>query len=747
MGKRACRATGAAVIALAVAGPVVAQAAPAPGDAVPAPADPLGTGPVDFSADTLSYDEAADRLTAEGRVRMLRDGHALAADRVVWERKSGRVVASGNVVLRRANGDRLVGERIELGDDFREQAVDQFLVLLEGGGRLAAERATRADGQLRLQRVAYTGCPVTGPDGCARRPSWKVVAAEVIRDEAKRQLRFRGARLEILGVTLPVLPVVAVGDGTQDSGLTGALVPRLGVSGRNGVEVSLPWHWQLGRNRDATVTAHLFTGAAPALEARYRQLGTKGALQVTGFLTSGPIDTIDLRDTVGERGLRVYAEANGRWQLDPRWSVTAALRAASDRTLARRYDLSRDSRFRNLVEAERIDHDSYVSIAGWAFQGLRVDDVQGQMPIVLPAIDARWRRADPWLGGRIELQANSLAVVRTAGQDTARAFAGARWDLRRLTRNGQELLLTGYARGDLYHSRDSALTRVPLYRGRDGWQARAIVAGAAEWRWPLIGAIWGGTQRLTPRVQIVASPRTPNLRIPNEDARAVDLEDSNLFALNRFPGHDRWEDGSRVTYGLDWQFDRPGWSIATVIGQSYRLASRAAIFPDGTGLNGRFSDIVGRTRLRVGRRIDITHRFRLDKNDLTPRRSELDLTVGSDRSYVQLGYLRLDRDIDPAVEDLRNKEELRLAGRWQFRPRWAIFGSTVVDLTDRREDPLSQADGFTPVRYRLGLTYEDECLELGVRWKRDYERLGTFRSGSSIAFTIALKGFGGPIGR
>ena len=46
-----------------------------------------------------------------------------------------------------------------------------------------------------------------------------------------------------------------------------------------------------------------------------------------------------------------------------------------------------------------------------------------------------------------------------------------------------------------------------------------------------------------PRVQLVLTPPTPNLDIPNEDARSVDLEDSNLFALNRFPGYDRWEDG------------------------------------------------------------------------------------------------------------------------------------------------------------------------------------------------------------
>jgi LPS-assembly protein len=120
----------------------------------------------------------------------------------------------------------------------------------------------------------------------------------------------------------------------------------------------------------------------------------------------------------------------------------------------------------------------------------------------------------------------------------------------------------------------------------------------------------------------------------------------------------------------------------------------------------------------------------------------VDLTVGSEETYVQAGYLRLNRDIDPLVEDLRDREELRLAGRVKIGRYWSVFGATVVDLTDREEDPFSVADGWEPVRNRLGIAYEDECLELGLTWRRDYERLGEFRKGTTFALQIALKGLG-----
>ena len=132
------------------------------------------------------------------------------------------------------------------------------------------------------------------------------------------------------------------------------------------------------------------------------------------------------------------------------------------------------------------------------------------------------------------------------------------------------------------------------------------------------------------------------------------------------------------------------------------------------------SDIVGRTSIRYGRLIDLTHRFRLDKDNFAVRRNEIDLTVGTDPDLCPGRLSRLNRNIDPTIEDLRDVEELRLAGRVLFNRYWSIFGATVVDLTDRNEDPLSVADGLEPVRHRLGIQYEDDCL---AGWRHVEARL------------------------
>jgi len=710
---------------------------------VPDPAAEEAPAEVAFSADRLIYEEQADTVTATGEVRMRREGYNLRADSVSWNRVSGEVRANGGVRVVSPEGDVAYADSVLLEDTLRDGVVENLLLVLADGGRLAADRATRRNGYTTLYRAAYTACAVTTPDGCPKDPTWQINAVQVVHDPVRHRISYRGATLNLFGTPILGLPGLSHPDGSQGGG-SGVLVPELRISRRNGVELSVPYYVRLAPNRDATLTPHVYTEVLPMLEAEYRQLTSLGAFQLHGYLTYGSRLPVTAPAPVVDRdeGIRAYIEGNGRFVLSPTWSVTASGRYVTDRTFMRRYDISRDDRLRSFVEAERITDDSYISIAGWAFQGLRATDVDGMQPIALPAIDARWRIDDPWLGGRFELQANSLAIIRPEGQDSQRAFASARWERRGITALGQELVLTAFARGDVYHANDTLLTQTVIYRGEEGWNGRFIGAVAADLKWPFIGSFMGGIQRLTPRLQVVASPPTENLDIPNEDARAVDLEDSNLFALNRFPGHDRWEDGVRVTYGADWAADLPGISIRTNIGQSYRLDRQPTILPPGTGLSGRFSDFVGRTTVRIGNIVNFTHRFRLDKDTLDLRRNEIDAVIGGRQTYATIGYLRLDRDIDPSIEDLRDREEIRFGGRVAFARYWSVFGSAVIDLTGRQEDPFSLADGFEPIRHRLGILYDDDCVELGVTWRRDYETTGDARRGNTFLIRVALRNLG-----
>ena len=697
---------------------------------------------VAFTADVLEYDDRSQTVTANGDVRMARGAERLRADKVVWHRDSGKVLASGNVAAVNQTGDTAYGDSIELTDTLKDGVVDNMLVVLARGGRLAATRGTRAaDGTIDVSDAAYTPCAVVDAAGCPKSPSWKITAVRVVYRPDRRRIYYTGARLHLFG--LPTIPLPQLSSPVGGDPESGLLSPILRVNRANGFEVATPYYLQLGVNRGLTLTPHIFTGVLPMAQAQYDALGTHGSFRVTGYATVSrkSDDITPYASTDTREAFRGYLDGIGLYQLDPNWSIAGSLRLTTDRTFLRRYDISGDDRLRTTLSAERIDRDSYLGITGWYVQTLRVNDQQGMQPVALPVIDYRRRFTDTPLGGVLQLQLNTLGITRTNGQDTQRAFAGAEWNWRGLTRWGQEVTLTGYLRGDLYNT-SGVLASPAVYAGRSGFHGRGIAAIAGDIRWPFIGEMFGGTQRITPRFQVVASPPINNSAVPNEDSRAVDLDDSNLFALNRFPGYDRFEDSVRATYGAEYALDLPGVTVNAVIGQSYRLSDRATILYQGTGLSDRFSDYVGRTEVRFHDLVSFTHRYRIDHSDFTVRRNEIDATIGTRETYLLAGYLRLNRHIFPSIEDLEDHAEVRLAGRVKISRFWSAFGSTIIDLTGRDQDPLSVSDGFNPVRHRLGVQYEDDCLRLGFTWRREYVQTGDARAGNSFLLTLALTNLG-----
>ncbi len=691
---------------------------------------------IDFAADMLTYDNENDVVTAEGNVVLVRGGYRLRAKQVVYNRRTGVVEARGDVVVVDPGGNQAYGDRVELTESLRDGAVENILLVLQDGGRLAARSGTRENGRSTLNRAVYSPCAIEDSEGCPKAPIWQIKAIKVIHDPTRNRISYRHAYFELFGVPVLYLPSLSHPASLAESA-TGLLVPDIRLDRSLGLEVQAPYFVRFSSDRDLTITPYLYTAANPMLGLEYRQLTDAGPFRVGGMVTySARTDT----QGVTKDDVRGYLFANGSLQHNQHWRSTFGVRLTSDDTFLRRYDISRDDTLRNFYTLERFGSESYLTIEGWAFQGLRADDVAGQQPIALPLVDFMWRPTTDLLGGQLQVRANTLAVTRTDGQDTQRALAQVRWDASRYTSLGQRVTATAMLRGDVYHTNDTDLSPFPIYSGKEGFSARVLPVAALDVEWPLAGPAFGGLQTLTPRIQFVASGGGDNGDIPNEDARAVDLEDLNLFSLNRFPGYDRWEGGARVTYGGRWTLDRPRWRAEVEFGQSYRFDSKNDLFPSGTGLSGHFSDYVGRTTLRIGRFVDLTHRFRLDKDDFAVRRNEIDATIGTARTYATVGYVRLNRNI--TLEDLQDREEVRAGGRIAFARRWSVFGSAIIDLTGRDDDPLNQSDGFEPVRHRLGVAYEDDCFQFGVTWRRDYTQDRDFRRGNTFMLTLALKNLG-----
>jgi LPS-assembly protein len=233
---------------------------------------------------------------------------------------------------------------------------------------------------------------------------------------------------------------------------------------------------------------------------------------------------------------------------------------------------------------------------------------------------------------------------------------------------------------------------------------------------------------LEPVVQVVAAPDwAKNGDIPNEDSLGFEFDDSNLLSLNRFPGVDRVDPGSRVDYGLEWSVSSAYIGEASAfMGQSYRLENDD-VFAEGTGLDEHLSDVVGRIRLVPQNDIDVSYRFRLDHEDLSPKRHELDLRIGPPALNLDLTYLFDDN----STAEFDDREELSFRLKSQLNENWFIEGGHRRNLES--DDPLETV---------IGLTYQDECFLITFEGKRAYFEDREISEEDSVMVKLVFKNLG-----
>lgn len=684
---------------------------------------------VEFASDDMVFDPATNIVTFRGNVAFFNGGYALHADRVTYDRNSGIVRAAGHVVIDEPGGNRLLLDEAELDDQLREGFITNVRLILSDDSRMAALSGQRTDGRkTTLNRAVYSPCNLC-EDKPNNRPLWQIKAVKITHDQEKKRIYYQDAVLEMLGIPILWLPFLSHPDPTVQRE-SGFLTPEIQTRKELGVTLSLPYHFAFSPSSDATLTPIITTKESLVLAGEYRKHFGFGQAKIEGSATYTDASDINNIPT-GTREMRGHLFSDGVFQHGQNWRSKYRFQWAGDDTYLRRYGFSKLDTLTSEYQAEGFYGRSYANIRAQWFKGLRVEDDQGLSGFALPMMEYDYVSAPDRRGGVFRANVNTLALNRTDGIDTQRVSARGSWEIPYTTSLGQRLRLGAGVRGDVYRITDADRPDIPAFAGQDGVDGRFLPHLSASASWPLIRHGGEGYQVLEPIVTIVAALDGGNpATISNEDSRTFELNDANIFSENRFPGLDRWEGGTRVSYGVKWGYYSGKLSSEVLIGQSVRFDDSAVTFPQGSGISGNFSDLVGRWDISVEGLIELSHRFRLDKDNLAIRRNEIDASVGNSDYRVTIGYFQLNRNRED--EGLEDREEVRATGEFKLQRHWRLFGDITQDLTGGRRG----------VAHGVGLLYRDECLEFSLAWHRSFTEDRDIVPGSSIRFRIRLKHLG-----
>jgi len=682
-------------------------------------------GPVVILADTLSHEQITGIVTAEGNVEITAGPHTLLADRVIYDPAEDRARAVGGVVLLQTNGDVTFADEMNLTNQLRDGFISGIRVLMADRSRLAGLHAERIDGnRTEIVNAVFTAC-----DTCAGDPNppvWQIKAARVIHNQHARRIDYEDARLEFFGVPVLYTPFFFHPDPTVVR-QSGFLAPTYTTSSHLGLKLKVPYYFDLAPHRDATFAPIFTNREGIVLGGEVRERTRSGAYRLEASLTN-PEERQGAHRS-GGHDIRGHARASGRFDIDPvwRWGFDAA--RSTDDTYLRRYGISRENTLITNAFAEGFDGRNYAAVNAWAFQGLREDDVPGETPLILPMVEYSLVSDPGQHGQTVSAKANLVALTRDAGTDSWRVSGAGTWRLPYTAPLGDVYTLTASLRGDAYLVSEVKNPNDPAGPTENGYIGRALPRIAVNWRFPFIRSGLQAEYLIEPVVAVIAAPHGGNPgKIPNEDSRSFEFDDTNLFSASRFPGLDRWEGGPRLNYGVRFGAYGLTSSATALIGQTVRDRDHS-LFDERSGLNTTPSDYVGRVHVSMPN-FSYTQRARVDPKSFSFRRNEISLNIGPEDMQLSTEYVFLSEEL--STENLGRREELSFFGRAPLSDTWRLTAQSRHDLSD---------DGGLLLA-GVGLIYECDCMQFSVDFTRQLTSDRDVPRSTTITFRLRLRNLG-----
>ncbi|MEQ8666187.1 MAG: LPS assembly protein LptD [Rhodospirillales bacterium] len=671
--------------------------------------------PINFSADELDVDRELGIVTARGNVEVNREDRTLLADTISYNQKKDLLTASGNITLLEPTGDVIFAQHLEVSGDLKNGIISDIGMILSDRSRVAASGGRRIDGDLELRNAVYSPCNLC-PEDPDRAPLWQVKAVKVYHDKSRRIIEYSDAWIEMSGVPVFYTPFLAHPDPTVDRE-SGFLAPQVGASSDLGFIAKTPYFLVIDDHSDATITPVYYGEASPGLEAEYRQRLYDGKIDLDGSIVND--DTEDLRG---------HMNAETLFDIDETWRWGFETKLVSDDTYLRRYGFPvADDTLTTTLYSEGFRGRNYARMEGFHFRGLEQNDDEDATPLVLPLASYHHVGKPDRHGGQYLLDASMASITRSNGADSNRLSLHPAWRNRYIAPRGDVYALTVKLRGDLYYASDHVPTgETNEFEGVTG---RLFPQAKLDWSLPMVKQGHNFHQVIEPMTSLVLAPNGSNpAEIPNLDSVDVSFNETSLFNDNRFSGVDRVDSGSRVDYGVHWGVTGKGGGKTNVlVGQSVRLRDDDT-FNEGSGLEDQVSDVVGMLKVSPKNYIDMTYRMQLDPSDADLRRNELAVGLGTRSLKFNADYRHLDA---LGSSEFTGREDAYLGVSSQIDRYWRFSASTLQDLDDGQTRNV-----------RMGLTYEDECFIANTEFSRSFFRDRDLQPVDTIMVRISLKTLG-----
>ena len=608
----------------------------------------ISRGQTVINADEVRFDVVDDRVDAQGDVRVLREGNRFRGNSLRLKLDTGVGIMNSPVyklLSRNAQGH---AERIEFESE---------------------DAATIVNG-------VYTTC--NGPD-----PDWYLKTGRLTLDDGAGIGEARNAVLIFKGV--PIAGTPSISFPLTESRKSGFLAPTFSTTTNTGLQVTVPYYWDIAPNRDLTLLPRYMSTRGLMLGADARYLDREYA---------GETRFEFMNDSKYQESLRYAISVRHNQNLAPGVGLGIDFNRASDNDYARDFPFSHvfdwtGMNRRLLPESGMVSMDSggawYGSFRLSDFQVLQDPNAPITVPYArLPQVNLNYAEYTD-RGFSLTMASQYTHFVHPTAVQGDRLVVNPR-------------ITYDYLQGPGYFIRPSLSVHGTLYN-----LDRVTVAGmtAPSRLLPTLSldsglifereaSLFGraATQTLEPRAFYTYTPYVAQNAdlYPNFDTSLADLSYAQVFRENRFVGNDRIGDSNQITLAMTSRYlesdgaERLRLALAQRFNVSEPKVGLGSVLAGST--NGK-SDVLLLASGRITRESRIDANFQYDQS-----RSEINrVNVGyywqpEPKKVVNVQYRRDSRNL-PDIPNT-NYELADLSAQWPIAARWYGVGRINYLLDEKR---------------------------------------------------------------
>lgn len=667
------------------------------------------TEPIEFNADEMINDEKSSIITAKGNVEIKYRGMLLNTDKLIYNQNEDTIKARGKTILHTADGAVIESTYVNLADNLSVGDMYNIKAILKDESTVTAQRFRRKDNQTKvLSNTTYTACDICN----GKFPLWQVSARKVQHNENTQNVNYNDAFVYIKGVPVFYTPFLTHPDPNVKR-RSGFLQPIFGSSSFLGAYLQPRYFWAVDDQTNMLISPILSGQKDLVLSGAYSHYFYNANTSISGSY----LNDKDKSHNKNRGNLFV----DGRYDINNYWRMKYNWKFVSDYIYLKEMSMPYEDNawLDSNVSFERFSGRDYVSIDTYYYKMLSYDlrrhnvqqyrSINTRKPTVAPLVNAEFYSDPSFFGSYFKNQLNTASIYHSNGSNTQRLTSINSWELPYTSRFGEKYRFVASLKSDVYyvnrfqHSADNTYT---------GTTDRFFPQAGVEWRLPFVRASKNTRQIIEPVIVAVAAPNGGNKedKIPNEDSEDVYFDDTNVLDLNRYAGYDRNDTGSRISYGLRWSsygdiFGR----TSAFIAQSYEKDKDSDFMNalDNTK-HDHASDYVGRINAEPNEYLDLNYRFRLDKETLDAKYSELSTNIGPSFLRFGISYISLKGNTH-YTDRYSERKELYTSIKAKLTRFWSVRVYNLQDMSPQNHGSLEHGGS---------VIYEDECFKVDSTVKK-----------------------------